>query len=60
MYPGGNNVWCSLDSPTSYTAGTWSYSTVKRPGRGADYPRTSGAEVANGLELYVGLPSVPT
>ena len=36
------------------------FSTVKRPGRGADYPLTSSAEVANMLELYVRLPSVPT
>jgi len=36
------------------------FSTVKRPGRGTDYPLTSRAEVANGLELYVRLPSVPT
>jgi hypothetical protein len=36
------------------------FSTVKRPGRGANCPLPSSAEVANGLELYVRLPSVPT
>ena len=44
-YPGGNNA---QDSPASCKAGTWFFPKVKRQGWGADYPRTSSAEVANG------------
>ena len=38
--------------PGSRTMGTGSFSGLKRPRRGADYPPLSGAEVANGVKLY--------
>ena len=43
--------------PASYTMGTGSYPGVKRPGRGADYPPTSSAEVKQRIELYLCSPS---
>ena len=39
--------------------GTRSFLGVKRPGRDADQPHLSSAEVANGVELYLRLPFVP-
>jgi hypothetical protein len=33
--------------PVSCTMGTWSFLGVKRPGRGADHPSPSSAEVEN-------------
>jgi hypothetical protein len=61
IYHGRNNALYSLDSLAACTAGTWSFPTVKRRGRVADYPpRTSSAEVANGWKQYALLPSVPT
>jgi hypothetical protein len=33
--------------PTSFTMGTGSFPGVKRPGRGADHPPISSAEVQN-------------
>ena len=48
--------------PGAYTAsckmGTGSFPGIKRPGRGADLPSSSNAEVANGFELYLCLFSV--
>jgi hypothetical protein len=34
--------------PACYTMGTGSFPEVKRPGRGADHPPPSSAEVENG------------
>ena len=45
--------------PVSRTMGTGSLPGVKWLGRGADHPPPSSAEVANGLEIYLCLPSVP-
>ena len=39
--------------PASYTMGTGSFPGVKRPGRGADHPPTSSAEVEGRVELYI-------
>jgi hypothetical protein len=39
--------------PTSCTMGTGSYPGVKRPGRGADHPSPSSAEVKERVELYL-------
>jgi len=39
--------------PASYTMGTGSFSGVKRPGRGFDYPPASSAKVKEGVELYL-------
>ena len=44
--------------PASCTLGPESFPGVKRPGRGADHPPSSCAVTANGLELYLRLPSV--
>jgi hypothetical protein len=41
------------------TVGTRSFPGIKRPERGADHPPPSNTEVADGLELYLRLPSVP-
>ena len=43
--------------PTSYTMGTESFPGVKRPGRGAEPPPPSSAEVEGSVELYVCSPS---
>jgi hypothetical protein len=45
--------------PASYKTGTGSWPRVKRPGRGADHPPPTSAEVTNGLEVYFRLTSVP-
>ena len=45
--------------PAFCTMGTMSFPGVKRPKRGADRPLLSTIEVANGLELYLRLTSVP-
>jgi len=45
--------------PACYTLGTSSSLGVKQPGHGADLASPSRAKVANGLELYLCLPSVP-
>jgi hypothetical protein len=37
--PGAHPAFCTM--------GTWSFSGVKRPGRGADHPPPSSAEVKN-------------
>ena len=39
--------------PVSYTMGTGSFPGVKRPGRGADHPLPSSAEVEGRVELYI-------
>ena len=40
--------------PATYTNGYWvSFSGVKRPGRGVDYPPPSSAEVKERVELYL-------
>ena len=39
--------------PASYTMGTGSFPGVKRPGRGADHPPPSSAEVEGRVELYI-------
>ena len=36
----------------TYTMGTGSFLGVKRPGRGADHPPPTSAEVEGGVELY--------
>ena len=38
---------------TSCTKGTWSFSGVKRPGRGVDHPPLSEAEIKERVELYL-------
>ena len=43
--------------PASYTVGTWSFSGVKRPGRGVDHPPPSSAEIEGRVELYIYSPS---
>ena len=45
--------------PASCTMGTVSFLGVKQPGRGDDFSPPSSAELANGLELYFRLASVP-
>ena len=45
--------------PASCTMGTGSFQGVKWLGRGADHPPPPSAKVANGLELFLRLPSVP-
>jgi hypothetical protein len=56
--PGGGeiipNVQTDLEAhPASCAMGTGSSPGVKRPGRGADHPSPSSAEVKRGLELYL-------
>ena len=46
--------------PASCTMGTGSFPGVKRPGRGADHPPLSKAEVKERVELYLYSPSVPS
>ena len=41
----------------SYTMGMGSFPGVKRPGRGADHPPPSSAEVEGRVELYICSPS---
>jgi hypothetical protein len=43
--------------PVSYTVGTGSFLGVKRPGHGVDHSPPSGAEVKEGIELYLYSPS---
>ena len=45
--------------PASYTMGTGSFPGVKRPGRGADHPHPSSAEVKERVKLFPYSPSVP-
>ena len=45
--------------PTSCITGTGSFPGVKRPGRGADHPHPSSAEVKERVELYLYSPSGP-
>jgi len=42
--------------PASCTMGTGSFPRVKRPGRGADHPPSTSAEVLNRVQLYLYLP----
>jgi hypothetical protein len=44
---------------TTHTMGSRSFPGVTQPGCGADHPPPSSAQVANGLELYLPVPSVP-
>ena len=46
--------------PASCTMGTGSFLGVKRPGRGADHPPPSSAEVEGRVELYICSPSGPS
>jgi hypothetical protein len=46
--------------PASSTMGTWSFSGVKRPGRGVDHPPPSSTEVKERVELYLYSPSGPS
>ena len=46
--------------PASYKMGTGSFPEVKRPGRGADHPPPSSAEVKERVELYLHFPSRPS
>ena len=43
--------------PASYTMGTWSFTGVKRPGRGVDLPLPPRAGVKESVELYLYSPS---
>ena len=45
--------------PPSNTMDTESFPGLKRPGRSADHPSPSSAEVVKRLNLYLHLPSVP-
>jgi len=45
--------------PASYTMGTGSFQGIERPGRGADHPSPSSAEVEGRVELYICSPSGP-
>jgi len=45
--------------PPSCTMGTGCFLGIKWLGYGADHPPHSTAEAANGLELYLRLPTVP-
>jgi hypothetical protein len=45
--------------PASCTISNVSFLGVKQPGRGDDFSPPSNVELANGLELYFGLASVP-
>jgi hypothetical protein len=46
--------------PASCTMGTGSFLGVKRPGRGADHPHPSSAEVKERVKLYIYFPSGPS
>ena len=46
--------------PASYTMGTGSFPGVKQPGRGADHPLSSSAEVEERVELHLYSPSEPS
>jgi hypothetical protein len=46
--------------PASYTMGTGSFPGVKRPGRGADHPPPTSAEVKERVDLYLYSPSGPS
>ena len=50
----------TLEPPASYTMSTGSFSRVKRPGRGADRPPPSSAEVKGRVELYICFSSGPS
>jgi hypothetical protein len=45
--------------PAYDTAGERSFLGVQLPGHSADHASLSSAKVANGLELYLCLPSLP-
>ena len=45
--------------PAFYTMGTGSFQGIKRPGRGADHPPPSSAEVKESVQLYVYSPFGP-
>jgi len=45
--------------PASCKMSTESFPGVKRPGRDVFHPPLSSAEIANGLPLYLPLPSKP-
>jgi hypothetical protein len=56
--PGGGEIFRTRSvlhgaHPASYTMGTGSFPRVKRPGRGADHPPPSSAEVKEGVRLYL-------
>lgn len=43
--------------PVSCILGTWCFPGAKRPGRAVDYPPPPSSEFANGLKVYILLPS---
>ena len=47
----------ALGLTVSYEMGTRSFSLVKRPGRGADYPTPANAEVKERVDLNLYCPS---
>ena len=47
-------------NPASYTVGSVSFPGVKRPGRDANYPPSSSAEVKENVELYLNSRSAPS
>jgi hypothetical protein len=56
--PVGARLFASVQTgpgahPASYTMGTGSFPGVKRPGRGADHPPPTSAEVKERVELYL-------
>ena len=46
--------------PASYTMDTGSFPGVKRPGRGADHPPSSSADVKERVDLYLYSTSGPS
>jgi hypothetical protein len=50
---------CTAGHPAFFTVVTWSSPVVERPGRVSDHSPSSSAEVANGMKLYLRLPSMP-
>ena len=46
--------------PSPYVKGTGSFQRVKRPGRGAEHPPPSSAEVNERVELYLNSTSGPS
>ena len=50
---------CTVGHPVFFTVVTWSSPVVEWPGRVSDHSRSSSVEVADGLKLYLRLPSMP-
>jgi hypothetical protein len=62
--PGGGEIFRAVQIgleayPASCTMSIGSLLGVKRPERNSDHPLPCRAEIANGLDLYLNIPSVP-